>query len=49
MEINVYIILAIFIVLICLVYYFMTQQENLKNENFRSKELLRIKAKLDKN
>jgi hypothetical protein len=49
MEINIYIILAIIVVLMCMIYYFMTQQENLKNENFRSKDLLRIKAKLNKN
>jgi hypothetical protein len=42
MEINIYIIITIIIVLICITYYIMTQQEN-----FKEKNLLRIKAKIN--
>ncbi len=40
MEINIYIIFAILIVLVCIAYYLLNQQEQ-----FRNKNLLRIKAK----
>ena len=39
MEINIYIIIAIIVVLICITYYIMTQQENFKSESFKDRNL----------